>query len=131
MFEAIVVGLGKQGAKHCEAISKIGGRVTCAVDPKLGNKTGRIVAEFDFPVFEKLDDVLESDWSCDVAVICTPVLARKNALLGLISAGVKRFVIEKPLAVSLEEAAWYTQQEQKHGVKIYVNYTYRMSPPFF
>ena len=61
----------------------------------------------------------------DVAVIATPTHLRTSLITCALDAGVRTFVLEKPLATSLEEAEGLAQLLRAHGATVWVNYLRR------
>lgn len=126
-----VVGLGKQSLKHARALEAAGCTLKVGID-----REDQACTEFSQLFGAKVfHDV--STHSCglfseiELAVICTPVFARQKVVRQLVDEGVKLFVIEKPLALNKADCNFYVSLEKQHGVKVYVNYTYRLTPPFY
>ena len=131
MFNAIIVGLGKQAHKHADGLVKSGFRLVAGIDPDQDARK-RFAKKYSceaFPSCEKDDLPVGSD--ANIGIICTPLFARKQAIEELISHGIKTFVVEKPLALTLADCAFFEKIEQNSDVKFYVNYTYRLTPPYY
>lgn len=128
-IKAVVVGLGKQSCKHANAIKGLGGDVVIGIDPD-SNARLNFSDQFSTGVYESLDVIDDMD-QINVAVLCTPVNTRLTAIRKLLECGVRQFVIEKPLCLSEIECLEYISLETSYGAKFFVNYTYRLSLPYY
>ena len=128
-LNAVVVGLGKQSGKHASALVNQGHSVICGVDPE-PEARDKFSKFFKVASYSSIDDI-KSDAPGNIAIICTPVGTRLDLIHTLITKGVKTFLVEKPLAITLEECLSYIEIEHRFNVKIYVNYTYRVSSPYY
>jgi predicted dehydrogenase len=70
-------------------------------------------------------DALLRDTPIDVAVIATPTHLRTSLVQSALDAGVRTFVLEKPLATSLEEAEGLAALLRAHDATVSVNYLRR------
>ena len=70
-------------------------------------------------------DALLSDTHVDVAVIATPTHLRTPLVKRALDAGVRTFVLEKPLATSLDEAERLAALLRAHDATVSVNYLRR------
>jgi predicted dehydrogenase len=102
MLEVLVVGGGSIGERHLRCFGQVGGcRVSiCEIDAA---RRASLVQQYaPAAAFASLDEAARHRW--DAAVICTPAhlhVAHAMQLAPVTSA----FLIEKPLATRLEEAA--------------------------
>ena len=64
----------------------------------------------------------------DVAVVATPTALRTPVITAALEAGVRTFVLEKPLATTLEEAEAIGQTLRSAGAVVAVNYLRRFAP---
>jgi len=130
MIRAIVVGLGKQSHKHTEALKAKGCEFIVGVDPNYTSQND-YSNKYNFKTASDCSEISHLLPDINLAVICTPVLVRKKIIKQLLDSGVTAFVIEKPLALTLCDCNFFISIEKKYGAKIYVNYTYRITPPYY
>lgn len=64
----------------------------------------------------------------DVAALCTPSQVRLESLAGLMNSGTRVVVIEKPLALSLDEGERIVRIARDAGVEVRVNFHRRFDP---
>lgn len=97
-----IVGLGSIGVTHARVLAGFGGEAT--VVAASGGPPGRL-AEAGFPDAAHVgaDEVIAHP-DVDVVVICSPSGAHGRQTLAALRAG-KHVVVEKPLAVTVDEAA--------------------------
>ncbi len=127
MVRAVIVGLGKQSEKHAQGIISSGGKLLLGCD--LSDVARReFSGKYGCEVFESLPDEMSG---IDLGVICTPVAARLEIVEHLLNRGVKTLVIEKPLCITVAQAEAYSELEKKYSARILVNYTYRLSLPYY
>ncbi|MGB0588914.1 MAG: Gfo/Idh/MocA family protein [Myxococcota bacterium] len=94
----------------------------CDADPERLREAGR--ARHVSALYTDADALLEGT-PIDVAVIATPTHLRTPVVQSALDAGVRTFVIEKPLASSLEEAEHLAQLLRAHDATVSVNYLRR------
>src|SRR4051812_45124773 len=96
----LVVGLGRQGRRHCLVAGRTAGvEVVATVDPAADPYE-------DVPNHADLDQALTV--GIDVAVVATPTNLHTDAARQLLRAGVPTLV-EKPLALTPDDAAELVQ----------------------
>jgi scyllo-inositol 2-dehydrogenase (NADP+) len=64
----------------------------------------------------------------DVAALCTPAQLRLEALVGLMNSGTRIVVIEKPLALSIDEGERIVRLASDAGAEVRVNFHRRFDP---
>src|SRR3989338_6528580 len=66
----------------------------------------------------------------DVVSLCTPEKVRYSEFIKIVSLKPKLVIIEKPLALTLDEAVKIKYTADENNIKIFVNYTRRVDPSF-
>ena len=114
-----VVGLGRQGRRHCLVASRNPhAEVVATVDPTSPGLPG-------IPHVASVDEALELE--LDGAVVATPTTHHIEPTRALLEAGVPT-LIEKPLAASADEAAEVVQLAQATGTTLVVGHVERFNP---
>jgi len=126
-IRVIVVGIGNMGRSHALAYYKIPGFELVGLVDRLPEKREALSADLGgIPQFDDFDTALAST-KPDAVCICTypdthAELARKSLLSGA------HVFVEKPLAVSVEEASDLVSLAQKGNKKLVVGYILRVHP---
>ncbi|MER7555594.1 Gfo/Idh/MocA family oxidoreductase [Nocardioides sp. NPDC126508] len=121
-----ILGTGFMGEVHARAIRRAGGdvrRVLGSSPNGAGGAAERLGAEV---VTERLDDLLD-DPAIDIVHVCTPNATHPDLVRAVLAAG-KHVVCEKPLAVTVAEAAELTHLAERAGVTATVPFVYRFYP---
>jgi predicted dehydrogenase len=121
-----IVGAGFMGGVHAAAVRAAGGVVAGIVDrslEKARSLQARVQAERAYESFEDLVEAPE----VEVVHLCTPNGAHAALASRALRAG-KHVVCEKPLALSVEQAAELVQEAGKAGVVAVVPFVYRYYP---
>jgi len=126
-IRVIVVGIGNMGRSHALAYYKIPGFEVVGFVDRLPEKREALSTELGgIPQFDDFDTALAAT-KPDAVCICTypdthAELARKSLLAGA------HVFVEKPLAVSVEEASDLVNLAQKSKKKLAVGYILRVHP---
>jgi UDP-2-acetamido-3-amino-2,3-dideoxy-glucuronate N-acetyltransferase len=113
-----VVGVGKWGANHVSTVASLGvlGAI-CDADPALlGNLRARYP---DARVTTRFEEMLAMP--LDAVVIATPAQTHAALALKAIEAG-KHVFVEKPLALTVEDAQSIAAAARLRGVKVFVGH---------
>lgn len=124
---AIVVGLGRMGCRHVQALQKIGCPRILGFDPYLKSKTDAV------PEGVEIMDALTSvDGAApELAVIASTGPSHLENLRALLEAHPIRFVLcEKPLAGSVEDGESMRQLCAEKNVRMAVNFIRRYTPAY-
>ena len=137
-----IVGMGFMGTTHYQAAKGVnGGRVAAIVtrDPKkktgdwsnvkgnLGTGGGREDLS-GVKVYDTLDELLRDD-TIDLVDICLPTKLHPDAVLQALAAG-KHVLVEKPIALRLEDAQAMIDAADRAGKKLMVGHVLRFFPEF-
>jgi UDP-N-acetyl-2-amino-2-deoxyglucuronate dehydrogenase len=121
-----IVGCGHIAKKHAEAIERIEGAKLVAVCDKVPQAMDEYVKKYGARSYENLMDML-SDPSIDVVNICTP--SGLHASIAVEAAKAKKHVIvEKPIALTLEDANLIINTCKENNVKLAVVHPNRFRP---
>lgn len=116
-----VVGLGKIARdQHLGAIKRNPDfDLVCGVDPHAGN-------QFDFPVFNSVDRLLQSGMAFDAVALCTPPQIRKEICEQVLGAG-RALLLEKPPASDLASAQAIEAMAKSSGSFLFAAWHSRFS----
>jgi UDP-N-acetyl-2-amino-2-deoxyglucuronate dehydrogenase len=121
-----IVGCGHIAKKHAEAIEHIEGANLVAVCDKVPQAMDEYVKKYGAKPYENLTDML-NDPSIDVVNICTP--SGLHAPIAVEAAKAKKHVIvEKPIALTLEDADLIINTCKENNVKLAVVHPNRFRP---
>lgn len=121
-----IVGCGHIAKKHAEAIEKIEGANLIAVCDKVPRAMEEYVQKYGAKPYENLAHML-NDPAIDVVNICTP--SGLHASIAVAAAKAKKHVIvEKPIALTLEDADLMINTCKENGVKLAVVHPNRFRP---
>ena len=124
-----IVGVGWAGSRHAEAIAELQGidervSVDCFVDSDAAHLK-ETASKFGVEkTYVTLDEAL-SDSSVDVVDIATPHTVHCDMAICAAQAG-KHVIVEKPMAMNVEEASRMIEAAESNGVKLFVaeNHSY-------
>lgn len=121
-----IVGCGHIAKKHAEAIEHIEGANLVAVCDKVPQAMDYYVKNYGSKPYQDLKEML-SDRNIDVVNICTP--SGFHAAIAVEAAKAKKHVIvEKPIALKLEDADLIISVCKKNNVKLAVVHPNRFRP---
>lgn len=126
MINFAIVGCGHIAKKHAEAIKNSEGAnllAVCDTDP---NRMTPYVEDYEAQPYEDLDEMLKND-QINVVNICTP--SGFHASLAVKCANAKKhIVIEKPIALTLEDTDDIIEACKENDVKLSVVHPNRFRP---
>jgi UDP-N-acetyl-2-amino-2-deoxyglucuronate dehydrogenase len=126
MVNFAIVGCGHIAKKHAEAIRQVEGAKLYAVCDTVPERMDYYVKEFGAEAYSDLERLLEND-DIDVVNICTP--SGYHASIAQKAAEAKKHVIiEKPIALTLEDTNAIISKCNEHGVKLSVVHPNRFRP---
>ncbi|WP_052460915.1 ROK family protein [Microbacterium gorillae] len=118
-----VIGVGARSglALNVEAVN---GRVVAAVDPaeQTHERAHRLFG--DVPVFASVRDLVDSGEEIDAAFVTSPDFTHAEITIELLEAGIPAYV-EKPLAITIEDADRILVTAHRTGTKLYVGHNMR------
>lgn len=119
-----VIGVGALGRHHArlynlnEKVDVVG---IYDVNIENANKVGE---EFNIPVFADWQALAEQ---CDLLSVAVPATYHESCTIPLLKMG-KHVLVEKPIAVTVEEAENMVKVAEAHGVVLAVGHTERFNP---
>ncbi len=122
-----LIGCGAIAKKHVTAISRLSNaEVVGAYDVNLdvGNVFGK---KYSVPVFADINEMIETT-NPDVLNILTPSGVHFSNIMGLLDFN-RHFVVEKPLALRLDQIDKIIEECDNRGLKIFVVQQNRFNPP--
>lgn len=126
MIQFAIVGCGHIAKKHVEAIKNTPGAELVAVCDTNPQRLQEYITEYGVKGYTDLGELLKDD-SIDVVNICTP--SGYHAPLAVQAAnGGKHVIVEKPIALTLEDADAIIEACQRNGVKLSVVHPNRFRP---
>jgi len=121
-----IIGCGFIAKKHAQAILKIEGANLVAVCDRVPELMEPYVEEYEATAYTDFEEMLKDD-SIDVVNICTPSGA--HAFLAELAAKYgKHIIVEKPIAMTLEETDRIINATKEHNVKFAVVHPNRFRP---
>jgi predicted dehydrogenase len=126
MVNVLIVGAGSIARVHAGSFKEIpDAKVIGVADVRLEN--ARKIAEISGgKAYENFADGLDE---ADLVYILTPPSIRKEIALKVIAAG-KHIVMEKPIAVNVQDAEEMVEAAKKKGVKFMVGFNHRFRKGF-
>jgi UDP-N-acetyl-2-amino-2-deoxyglucuronate dehydrogenase len=126
MIKFAIIGCGHIAAKHAEAINACEGAVLRAVYDTNRINAERVASQASADIYPDLDDML-ADPEIDAVCICTPSGLHADQAVKAARAG-KHVVVEKPIALTLEDADAILAACRDNGVKLTVVHPNRFRP---
>jgi predicted dehydrogenase len=122
-----IVGVGKIGRAHIEALRQIGCAEVGAIVVRDADRAARLADELGVPAFYTDYRDLLADPAVNVVHDCTPNLEHFRINRGAVLAG-KAVLSEKPLTTDSRESAELVELAASHNVPTAVNFIYRQYP---
>lgn len=113
-----IVGCGFIAKKHAVAIENIEGANLVAVCDKVDAAMEFYATTYEAATYNELSKML-SDEEIDIVCICTPSGFHANLAVEVAEAG-KHIIVEKPIAMTLEDSEKMLAAAKEYGVKLAV-----------
>ncbi len=124
-----IIGTGTIGRQAAAYLSSSPYAELVAISD-ISEKRGREVAKtFRLDEYYKDYNEMLRKASIDVVFIATPDFAHREPLIACAKAG-KSILVEKPLAIDLDEADMIVEAVEKYNIKLMVNYRMRWCPSY-
>jgi predicted dehydrogenase len=123
-----VIGLGEIGAIHCESLLQIPQAKLLAVADIDEAKAKQIAKQTGAQPYQDYKELLARN-DIDAVIIATPDHLHKEPCIAAAKAG-KHILVEKPLAMTLEDSEAILGAVQKANVKLMVGFTLRFLPQY-
>jgi len=121
-----IVGCGFIAKKHADSIKEIKGARLIAVSDKIPTNMRRYTEEFGATPYLDLEEMLSSE-SIDVVCICTPTGLHAPLAIQVANAK-KHIILEKPIAMTLEDTDRIIEACHKNQVKLSIVHPNRYRP---
>lgn len=130
MTEILRLGFAGLGAAATQVVPEIAHlpyiRLTAAADLRPAARD-RFAQEFEAEAFESVEEMCQSP-NVDAIYVATPhELHAEHAIVALQNR--KHVIVEKPMALSLEDAEWMNRTADECGVKLMCGHTKSFDPP--
>jgi UDP-N-acetyl-2-amino-2-deoxyglucuronate dehydrogenase len=129
MINFALVGCGRISKRHSELLgeNQIAGAQLAAVCDKIVSKAQVIADKYSIPVYSCLHDMMKTE-KIDVVVVLTESGLHAQHTIELAPYGA-HVVVEKPMALTLDDADAMIEACDKHGVKLFVVKQNRFNVP--
>ncbi len=101
-------------------------RITAAADLRK-DASERFQQEFNAEVYDSVEEMCQSPHVDAVYIATPPELHARHAIIA--AENRKHVIVEKPMALSLEEAAAMNTAAEKNGIKLLAGHTHSFDPP--
>ena len=121
MLNFALVGCGRIAKRHSELLgnAQIPGARLAAVCDIVPDKASRIGAQFSVPHFPDMHQMMTSGTPIDVVVVLTESGRHAEHVIALAQYG-KHIIVEKPMALRLQDADAMIRACDEAGVKLFV-----------
>lgn len=123
-----VIGLGEIGAVHCDALLQIPQAKLLAVADIDETRAKQIALQTGAQPYQNYQELLARE-DIDAVIIATPDHLHKEPCIQAAKAG-KHILVEKPLAMTLEDSMAILGAVEKANVKLMVGFTLRFFPQY-
>jgi len=120
-----IIGVGGIAGAHYHALSRTDGVTIAAITDLDAQRLKQRAREWAIPAYESVEALLASD--VESVFICTPPLTHRELVAEAAAAG-KHIYLEKPIALSLEDADAVIDSARRAGVILMVGYNLRYDP---
>ncbi|HDR7514035.1 Gfo/Idh/MocA family protein [Bacillus mobilis] len=121
-----IIGCGHIAKKHAEAIQNIDGANLIAICDRVPAAMEYYVEKYDAKPYEDMKDLLVNP-EIDVVTICTPSGYHAQITVEIAKAK-KHVIVEKPIALTIEDANLMIKVCEEQGVKLAVVHPNRFRP---
>ena len=123
-----VIGLGEIGAVHCDALMQISQAKLLAVADIDEARAKQIAQQTGSQPYQDYKELLARK-DIDAVIIATPDHLHKEPCIHAAQAG-KHILVEKPLAMTIEDCEAINEAVAKANVKLMVGFTLRFFPQY-
>lgn len=127
-LEFALVGCGHVATKHASAIGDVPGARLSAVCDINADRAAALGASLGVPAFTAIEEMLRRVPTIDVVNVLTPTGYHAEHAIR-IAAHRKHVVVEKPMALRLEDADAMIEACERAGVRLFVVKQSRYNPP--
>jgi len=128
-LDVAVIGLGRIGYPYARILSQLpqaGLAAVCDLEPQTAEQVGR---ELGVPAYTDFHQMLDAQPAIRAVCVCTSDPAHREPCVAAAQRG-KHILVEKPLAVTLEDGTAILQAAETAGVKLMVGHILRFDPRY-
>lgn len=122
-----VAGLGMAGSGILAAVARHPGFVVGGAATREPSRRAAFAAQYGVPCFSSVEELCQSD-AVDVIYIATPTEFHAEHVLAAVAGG-KHVIVEKPMAIRLEDAHRMVEAVAAAGVTLVVGHSHSFEPP--
>ncbi len=125
----VVVGCGKVGWKHLQAIADLGGPARlCGVCDTHAERKVRAAETFGVRAFSTVSELVENCLRPDVTVVAVPT-GHHAEVVQAVAPFSSVILVEKPMALRLQDCDAMMRAARSAGAQLFVAYQNRYNPP--
>src|SRR5215471_9458283 len=121
-----IVGCGRIAQRHAEQI-QVNGRLQAVCDI-IYSKAELLGKQYSSNIYNSLDDLLSSERSLDVLVVCTPNGLHAQHTIMALNAGLN-VLCEKPMAITTADCNNMIKTAEANNKKLFIVKQNRFNPP--
>lgn len=125
-MKAAVIGAGVMGSHHARVYAEMENLELCAIADPDATAAHKVAKRYRSPVYADYRELLDTE-QIDLASIAVPTRLHKEIACEVMSRGI-HVLVEKPLALSLEEGQDIIDAAERFGVKLAVGHIERFNP---
>lgn len=125
MINVGIIGTGRMGERHALAYEKITNANLLGFSDIIPEKSKNLSVQFNKTNYS-IEEIL-NDENIDAIHVCTPNISHFEIALKVIRSG-KHVLIEKPMALTLEDCDILISESKKYNVNLMIGHTYRYYP---
>ena len=114
-----LVGCGRIAKKHTEALNELKEAELVSVCDLKENKAKEYGEKFDIPYYTSYDEMLQNE-DVDIVNILTPSGLHAEHTIDIINKYQKNVIVEKPMALKLDDADEMIKVCDENGVRLFV-----------
>lgn len=119
-MKTIMIGAGGIAQPHAKAVNELGITIAGVLDPNPEN-AGKMAEKYGAKVIGDISEMIDE---VDMIHLVTPPSERLQYVRAAAEAG-KHIMIEKPIAITVDDAEKIIACVKKHGVKLLVDFNHR------
>jgi predicted dehydrogenase len=124
-----VIGLGRFGQSHAQLLAQMPNAQLVAVCDVVPETARRVSQELGVPGYTEVQAMLDAEPAIQAVCVCTSDQAHREPCLAAAQRG-KHILVEKPLALTVEDGEAILQATQAAGVKLMVGHILRFDPRY-
>ena len=131
MAETLRLGFAGLSMDATKVLSQVAGlpniKLVAAADTKRTAALERFRTDFDAEVFDDIENLCRSPRVDAIYIATSPALHAEHAILA--ASHRKHVIVEKPMALNLDDAERMNDAAEKHGIKLLCGHTHSFDAP--